>query len=482
MKYFKIKNCEQSAANASNYAEWLAATERLESLKGIDKWQADNNSPFYPRAILEEQISALKGYRKNQLKSKLMDFLQEELHRSAGELSDYHLYDHSSLGTKLLVEEYLNEIEFTLHHFCESKIPGVDISTKERIFLQAINNFGQSALMLSGGGTLAISHFGVVKAMLEHRILPQVICGSSMGAVVAAVIGTRRDEELLNTLKTPSNQNFIPIRYNKLNDIYSSGALLDEDKLMECISHNIPELTFLEAYKKTNRIINITVSPARSGQKPFILNYKTTPNISLRHACKASCSIPLLFPGTPLMKKNSHDDLIMCMGTERWIDGSVHSDIPMTSISRLHNVNHFIVSQTNPHILPLIAYRQKSGVLPFFLDWSASGIHAFWHQLISTSKKRIRNRKIRFLLERADSILGQDYSGDINLAPKLSMGQHFKSMTNPSDKEVNQLILAGEQATWPKLAMIRQQTRISHTLLRCYERIKAQSHTKVENH
>ena len=39
---------------------------------------------------------------------------------------------------------------------------------------------------------------------------------------------------------------------------------------------------------------------------------------------------------------------------QRWIDGSVDNDLPMTKLSELFNVNHFIVSQVNPHIVPFL--------------------------------------------------------------------------------------------------------------------------------
>jgi TAG lipase / steryl ester hydrolase / phospholipase A2 / LPA acyltransferase len=38
----------------------------------------------------------------------------------------------------------------------------------------------------------------------------------------------------------------------------------------------------------------------------------------------------------------------------RWIDGSVDNDIPMAKLSELFNVNYFIVSQVNPHIVPFL--------------------------------------------------------------------------------------------------------------------------------
>jgi TAG lipase/steryl ester hydrolase/phospholipase A2/LPA acyltransferase len=44
----------------------------------------------------------------------------------------------------------------------------------------------------------------------------------------------------------------------------------------------------------------------------------------------------------------------------KWKDGSLHADIPITRISELFNVNHFIVSQTNPHAIPFMSKPQRT--------------------------------------------------------------------------------------------------------------------------
>lgn len=46
---------------------------------------------------------------------------------------------------------------------------------------------------------------------------------------------------------------------------------------------------------------------------------------------------------------------------QRWIDGSVDNDLPMAKLSELFNVNHFVVSQVNPHIVPFL---EKSSAVP----------------------------------------------------------------------------------------------------------------------
>lgn len=35
-----------------------------------------------------------------------------------------------------------------------------------------------------------------MKALYDHRMLPRVLCGSSVGSIVASIIGTHTDDEL----------------------------------------------------------------------------------------------------------------------------------------------------------------------------------------------------------------------------------------------------------------------------------------------
>jgi len=60
----------------------------------------------------------------------------------------------------------------------------------------------------------------------------------------------------------------------------------------------------------------------------------------------------------------------------KWVDGSVHQDLPMNRLAELFNVNHFIVSQTNPHVLPFLAhetYTMRADWL--FSSWLPQLVH-----------------------------------------------------------------------------------------------------------
>lgn len=467
----EIQYAQRALEQAFDYESWLSHAQRLDQLTGGMAWREEVRSPYYPYELLQKQIATIREFKTNHQFESLIAFLQESLHLTLGELSDAHLYNVALTGTKHLIEEYLAEIESVLDYLCDTELEGVSLEQKALLFKHAQKNFGVTALMLSGGGAFGIYHLGIIKSLLREGLLPRVISGTSMGAIVTGLVGTHTDQELEKILQEPEKHHFRPIKLNSLSGIRQHKALMQGEQLLECVTTNIPELSFLEAYKKTGRAINITVSPTRFGQRARILNYKTAPDVLVSYACKASCSIPGVFPATQLHAKF---DGVECpepyMPNELWADGGVNTDIPMGRIGRMHNANHFIVSQTNPHVLPFVVNREKQGAIPFIMDFLSSSVHAQWHQFITVSKKRVEGRYMRFWLDRADALLGQDYLGDINLHPNFPLQRYLKVMANPSNEEIKDFILTGERATWPKLAMIRNQTRISRALYNCHQR------------
>ena len=73
----------------------------------------------------------------------------------------------------------------------------------------------------------------------------------------------------------------------------------------------------------------------------------------------ASCAFPSLFPPQPLIAKSRDGAFVPWqpegkLGPRRWRDGSLENDLPMKELSELFNVNYFLVSQTNPHIVPIL--------------------------------------------------------------------------------------------------------------------------------
>lgn len=54
---------------------------------------------------------------------------------------------------------------------------------------------------------------------------------------------------------------------------------MDIKVLQECVRANVGDLTFEEAYNRTKRILNISVSSSRTLEVPELLNYLTAPNV-----------------------------------------------------------------------------------------------------------------------------------------------------------------------------------------------------------
>ena len=65
----------------------------------------------------------------------------------------------------------------------------------------------------------------------------------------------------------------------KLKRLLNKGVLMDVSKLQKALQQNIGDVTFAEAYERTGRIMNISVSPGNSFENPRLLNYLTAPNV-----------------------------------------------------------------------------------------------------------------------------------------------------------------------------------------------------------
>ena len=55
-------------------------------------------------------------------------------------------------------------------------------------FNETRHAYGRTALLLSGGAALGFYHVGVVKTLIENRLMPRVLGGSSAGYVFLTVI------------------------------------------------------------------------------------------------------------------------------------------------------------------------------------------------------------------------------------------------------------------------------------------------------
>ena len=150
---------------------------------------------------------------------------------------------------------------------------------------------------------------------------------------------------------------------------------------------------YLRAKKGTDyfiagRQLNVSIAPAETHQKSRLLNAITSPNVFVREAVLASAAVPGVYPPVTLAARNHLGEKQAYLPSRKWVDGSVSDDMPAKRLARLYGVNHYIVSQTAPHVLPFIADGKKRvGAWNHLRDASVSTARAWINAGASTIEK-----------------------------------------------------------------------------------------------
>lgn len=472
----RIRKFRKMLAEAPNYEVWKAAALELDFLEGNTEWKEDFASDLYHYELIYDRLSNLRNYRQRNDFERLKRALREGLHHDLGNMGSTALYTRSHVGTKHLIEEYITQVCESLDYLCDTKVPGFPVADKLQFFRDTLTSYGRPALLLSGGATLGMFHFGVIKALWEKGLLPQVIAGSSIGAIIAGILGVHSDAEVPEML-VPENHDLKAWKWRGLLSAIRGDGLMDQEQLKHCLRANIGEYTFEEAFQKTGRSINVSVSPVQTHQKARLLCGYTSPYLLVWSAVLASAAVPGIFPPVPLMKKDIEGNILPYMPRLKFVDGSVVSDLPIERLMHLYDVNFTIVSQTNPHVVPFLNRRGRDekirlASLPIHLLKSEIQFHG--RGIFDYLRKRVQPEILRQMSGQMYTIMGQRYSGDVTLSPSYRLRDYRRMLANPDPAWVREMILQGERATWPKISMIRSHARISKTLERCIRRLKTE--------
>ena len=175
----------------------------------------------------------------------------------------------------------------------------------------------------------------MVKALVERGVLPQVISGTSAGALVASFVCCRTDAELARELTPDVYEHFQANDESVLTvamRFLQEGVLFNTERWAEKTQVHITNghTTFLEAYERTGRVLNICVAADERFSPPLCLNYKTTPNVVIWSAILASAAVPGILHAVELRQKRPDGtlDAFKAVG-RRWRDGVLRADIPL---------------------------------------------------------------------------------------------------------------------------------------------------------
>ncbi|KAI9260158.1 acyl transferase/acyl hydrolase/lysophospholipase [Sporodiniella umbellata] len=472
----KKKRLRESLRQARTYKEWCEAADGLDKHLENTEWKKTIPFAYYDYRLLRKVVQHLKTYRESDTEEgtmKMIDVLYVCLKQNFAGIENVQMYSHTYLGTKTLIEEYVEEVTLSIEAVAKS--PHVPLQEKKLAFKLYSKNYGRSALCLSGGAGFAYYHLGVIRALLDRGLIPPIVTGTSAGSLMGAIACTRSNEEL-NEIINPRLADRIRICSDswttRLARLVKTGSLFDvENWCREAMWFCQGSMTFKEAYEKTGRIFNVSVVPHEPHSPPKLLNYITAPDCVIWSAVLASSAIPGILPAVVLMqKKGRSEHLIPYNYGHKFKDGSLRTDIPTFALNTQFNVNYTIVSQVNPHIHLFFYGNQGSPGHPVIHrkgnGWRGGFLASTLEQMLKLDltkwMKVIRQLKLLPNINDQDwsSVFLQKFDGNVTILPKTGMSDWLYTVADPDEARLKKVMNGGQLRTWPVVSMISNRMRL----------------------
>ena len=379
---------------------------------------------------------------------------------------------------------------------------GFNSQAKMELFYDTRQALGASTLVLQGGAAFSMCHLGVVKALHLRGLLPRIITGTSTGALVAALVGCSLNEDLLDVLKgrsidmaafersrlrqkSNSGQRrippgFFPTIWRRLKRFLTSGHFFDIRVIEQCAKDNLGDITFEEAFARTGRTLNITVAMPEDVGIPQLLNYVTAPNVLIWSAVSASvATAKRMYAPVQLQCKDEtgviRPHATMQPSTAR--RGSLPTrqarlqEAPLKRIGELFNVNHFIVSQARPYVVPFIRAQQYTN--QFSLTGKLLRIAAaeafHWMNMLN-SVGWLPKSLCRMLMD--ETIPNSNRWAKLQITPDLSFADYLRLFDTPTRETLDDWILRGERSVWPLVCDLYVRCGIEVELEKAYEQVR----------
>ena len=200
--FWRRVELRRALKHAETFDDWKAAASELDDLDGKSAWRTDRRG-FNADAI-EEATVQFRTARGAGDVEEVVRLLRSMMQRNHMHIDDETLHCECRVGTKRLIESYIAEVVSSIRWLAEEDHtpahPAFTNEAKISCFERCSVCLGHTALCLSGGGSLAMYHLGVVKALIEADSLPTIVSGTSGGAIVAGVLAIHTNEEMLREI------------------------------------------------------------------------------------------------------------------------------------------------------------------------------------------------------------------------------------------------------------------------------------------
>ena len=217
------------------------------------------------------------------------------------------------------------------------------------------------AVVLSGGGGRGAAHLGIIKSLFKQGLEPDIYIGSSVGAIIAALMAVYDDidqviELYLRFVKKHNWLDLFDLPIFPEKRLHSFGGLIDGERVIKVIA----EETGLAGIKlsQTKKPLYITATDLNSGgeivfgfpqpsKAHSVLRSSKSgggsryqplfypKDILITKALRASIGLPVLFKPYP-----------MGMGKRKMalLDGGIRDNCPFTLAAYLPDVKHILAS------------------------------------------------------------------------------------------------------------------------------------------
>jgi NTE family protein len=164
----------------------------------------------------------------------------------------------------------------------------------------------KTGIALGGGGAKGLAHIGVIKVLEEHGIVPDIVSGTSIGALIGALYLLRGDIAAVEDYALGfENSNLYP----HLAPRPSSSGLVSEKRIQAFLNGIFANARF----EDLDRPFFCTASDIHRGREVLFANG------SLRQAVRASISIPVIFK--PVLLRKSY-----------LVDGGLINPVPVDAL------------------------------------------------------------------------------------------------------------------------------------------------------
>ncbi|CAD6215132.1 unnamed protein product [Miscanthus lutarioriparius] len=340
---------EKAMLHAGTYEVWARAAKVLDKMS-----DQVHEADFYDEELIRNRLEELRRRREDGSLREVVFCMRGDLVRNLGNMCNPELHK-GRLEVPKLIKEYIEEVSTQLRMVCESDSDELLLEEKLAFVQETRHAFGRTALLLSGGASLGSFHVGVVKTLVEHKLLPRIIAGSSVGSIICSIVATRTWPEIesffTDSLQTLQFFDRIGGIFAVMRRVTTYGALHDISQMQRLLRNLTGNLTFQEAYDMTGRVLGITVCSPRKNEPPRCLNYLMSPHVVIWSAVTASCAFPGLFEAQELMAKDRFGNIVPFhapfatdpelgpgASKRRWRDGSLEMDLPMMRLKELFNL------------------------------------------------------------------------------------------------------------------------------------------------